>query len=207
MKTYTAKTLDDLLANVASEKGVSVEDLTYFVTEEKSGFLGFGSSVSAKVYANDDVAEFIEDYLYNFFKNLNMEASMQVSMEDDRFLVDLDAKNNAILIGKNGQSLQGLNRIIRAATNAEFRRRFNILVDINNYKMDRYAKVRSMAKRIARNVMKTKIDATLDPMPNDERKVIHQELSTYKNIKTESVGEGLNRRLVIKYNREPKASE
>lgn len=206
MKTYSAKTLEELLNNVATEKGVPVEELTYFVTEEKSGFLGFGSSVSAQVYASDDVAEFIEDYLINLFSNLNMEASIQVSIQDNQYLVDLDAQNNAILIGRSGQSLHGLNQVLRAATNATFKHRFNILIDINNYKHDRYSKVKSMAKRIAKNVLRSKIDATLDPMPNDERKVIHQELSNFKNIKTESVGEGQNRRLVIKYSSDKKVS-
>lgn len=199
MKTYSAKTLEELLENVAQEKGVEVDELTYFVTEEKSGFLGFGSSVSAQVYASDDVAEFIEDYLIQFFSNLNMQASIQVSIQDNRFLIDLDAENNAILIGRGGQSLYGLNQVLRAATNATFKQRFNILVDINNYKQDRYSKVRGMARRIAKNVQRSKIDATLDPMPNDERKVVHQELANYKNIKTESVGEGRNRRLNIKF--------
>lgn len=206
MKTYSAKTLEELLNNVATEKGVPVEELTYFVTEEKSGFLGFGSSVSAQVYASDDVAEFIEDYLINLFSNLNMEASIQVSIQDNQYLVDLDAQNNAILIGRSGQSLHGLNQVLRAATNATFKNRFNILIDINNYKHDRYSKVKSMAKRIAKNVLRSKIDATLDPMPNDERKVIHQELSNFKNIKTESIGEGQNRRLVIKYSSDKKVS-
>lgn len=199
MKTYSAKTLEELLENVAQEKGVEVDELTYFVTEEKSGFLGFGSSVSAQVYASDDVAEFIEDYLIQFFSNLNMQASIQVSIQDNRFLIDLDAENNAILIGRGGQSLYGLNQVLRAATNATFKQRFNTLVDINNYKQDRYSKVRGMARRIAKNVQRSKIDATLDPMPNDERKVVHQELANYKNIKTESVGEGRNRRLNIKF--------
>lgn len=202
MKTYTGKTLEDLLKTVADEKQVPVEELTYFVTEEKSGFLGFGSSVSAQIYAKDDAAEFIEDYLIKFFENLNMPASIQVSMDENRFVVDLDAENNAILIGKNGQSLQGLNYVLRAAVNAEFKHRFNTLIDINNYKQDRYNKVRSMAKRIAKGVLRSKIDAKLDPMPNDERKVIHQELANFKNIKTESIGEGRNRQLVIKYVKE-----
>lgn len=207
MKTYTAKTLEELLNNVANEKGVSVDELTYTVTEEKSGFLGFGSSVSAQVYASDDVAEFIEDYLIQFFSNLNMEASIQVSISDNnQYIVDLDAQNNAILIGRGGQSLHGLNQVLRAATNATFKHRFNTLIDINNYKQDRYSKVRSMAKRIAKNVQRTRIDATLDPMPNDERKVVHQELTNFSNIKTESVGEGPHRRLVIKYNKQPKSN-
>lgn len=202
MKTYSAKTLEELLQNVADEKGVEIEELTYSVVEEKSGFLGFGQSVSAQVYANDDVADFIEDYLVQFFSNLNMQASIQVGMQGNRFVVDLDAENNAILIGRGGQSLHGLNYVLRAATNAHFKQRFNTLVDINNYKQDRYSKVKGMARRVAKNVQRTKIDATLDPMPNDERKAVHQELANYKNIKTESVGEGVNRRLVIKYGKQ-----
>lgn len=205
MKTYTAKTLDDLLNNVATEKGITTDELTYFVTEEKSGFLGFGSSVTAQVYASDDVAEFIEDYLIQYFSNLNMEASIQLSIIENQYLVDLDAQNNAILIGRGGQSLQGLNQVLRAATNATFKGRFNTLIDINNYKQDRYSKVRNMAKRIAKNVQRSKIDATLDPMPNDERKAVHQELTRFSNIKTESVGEGRNRRLVIKYQKQNKS--
>ena len=56
------------------------------------------------------------------------------------------------------------------------------MVDINNYKVDRYDKVMQIASRIARTVQRTKISATLDPMPNDERKVVHQFLSEMKNI-------------------------
>ena len=42
MKSYTAKTLEDLLQSVAAEKNTTVDQLTYTVTEEKNGFLGFG---------------------------------------------------------------------------------------------------------------------------------------------------------------------
>lgn len=56
-----------------------------------------------------------------------------------------------------------------------------------------------MAIRLAKNVRRTKVDATLDPLPNDERKIIHQTLSNFENVKTESEGEGRNRRLIIKY--------
>ena len=61
MKTYTAKTLEDLLAAAAEEKGCAVEDLHYTVTEEKKGLLGIGNSVSAEVFNMDDVKEFLFD--------------------------------------------------------------------------------------------------------------------------------------------------
>ena len=56
-----------------------------------------------------------------------------------------------------------------------------------------------MAKRIAREVKKTHIDVTLDPMVADERRAVHNALSGYTNIATESVGERSDRRIVIKY--------
>jgi spoIIIJ-associated protein len=113
----------------------------------------------------------------------------------------LNAENNAILIGKNGQTLTAINTVVRAAVNSSFKRRFNVMVDINNYKVDRYDKVMQIASRVARTVQRTKISATLDPMPNDERKVVHQFLSEMKNIRTESEGEGINRRLKIIFDR------
>ena len=58
MKSYSGKNLEDLLQSVAREKGVKTEDLTYFITEEKTGFLGFGASVSADIYALSDVRDF-----------------------------------------------------------------------------------------------------------------------------------------------------
>lgn len=199
MKSYTAKTLEELLSNVAKEKQTTVSELKYEVTEEKSGFLGFGSSVTAEVYAPVDVVEFIQNYLETFFKNLNFEISIKVSLENNTYQVNLDATNNAIIIGRGGQSLQGLSQVVRSATNNHFRNRFYIILDVNNYKEERHSKVAALAKRIGKNVQKTKIDALLDPMPNDERKVIHQVLSNYDHIATESEGEGSYRRVNIKY--------
>ena len=100
MQKYTGKNLEDVLQTVAHEKGVSTAELTYFVTEEKPGFFGFGAQVTAEVYALSDVKQFIETYLYTFFKDLNIEIEIQIEQEEDSFTVMLNAENNAILIGK-----------------------------------------------------------------------------------------------------------
>ena len=113
--------------------------------------------------------------------------------------VDLDAINNAILIGKNGSSLSGMNNLLRNVVSSKFKRRFYVNLDINNYKKNRYIKVKEMAQRVAKTVQRTKIDASLDPMPNDERKIIHKELSSMSNIKTQSEGSKRNRHLKIMY--------
>lgn len=199
MDKFTAKTLEDVLAKAAAAKGVAAEDLVYFVTEEKKGILGLGSSVTAEVYCLDDVKEFIFDYLGEFFTGIGVDIEIEILREGDSFKVMLDAENNAILIGKNGQTLQAINSVVRAAANAEFKRRFRILVDVNGYKESRYEKVKALARRIAKTVQRTKVDASLDPMPNDERKVIHQALADMPHIVTQSEGEGSQRHLKIMY--------
>lgn len=204
MNTYTAKSLDDLLLLAAKEKGVEVSELTHHILEEKKGILGIGSSVTAEVYCLNDVKEFLFDYLGTFFMNIDQEIEIEILPDSRGFKVMLNSENNAILIGKNGQTLHSINTVVRSAVNSKFKHRFNILVDINNYKVDRYAKVKSIAKRVAISVQKSKVAASLDPMPNDERKVIHQYLSEFNNIRTESEGEGNQRHLKIHYAPTPK---
>ncbi|MBR2067683.1 MAG: protein jag, partial [Solobacterium sp.] len=103
------------------------------------------------------------------------------------------------LSGKGGDTLKAINTVVRNAASSEFKKRYEIMIDINGYKEDRYDKVIAMAKRIAKTVVRTKTNATLDPLPSDERKVIHQALSEMPNIRTESVGERSQRRLQIIY--------
>jgi len=199
MKKYEGKNLEELLRDVAKEKNCEVEDLTYYVVEEKAGVFGLGKQIVAEIYALEDVRQFIEDYLSKFFAGLELDVDITVNRNNDVYKVMLNAENNAMLIGKNGSTLQALNAVTRAATNAQFKKRFHVMIDINNYKSDRYDKIKHMAKRVALTVQKTKVPAKLDPMPNDERKIIHQYLSEMKNIKTISEGEGNYRYLRIVY--------
>ncbi len=82
---------------------------------------------------------------------------------------------------------------------SEFKKKIGVLVDINGYKEDKYRKLCSIARRIARSVQRDKVDAVLDPMPADERKAIHNYLSTMPGVSTVSEG-GNQRRLKIIYN-------
>ena len=207
MKEYTGKTLEEVLNNIASSAGCDIKDITYEVTNEEKHFLGIGNSVTVSAYTPSDIKEFIFDYLGAYFTELNQGVSIEIIIEkqaDDSNLyrVVLDAENNAIIIGKNGQTLRAISTVLKAAVNATFKKRINVIVDVNHYKEDRYRKVKGIAHRVAKEVAKTHIDAELDPMPSDERKVIHQYLQDFKGVETVSIGEGNKRHLVIKYKEE-----
>ena len=215
MKQYTGRTLDEVLNSIAAEQGCQVSDITYNVLEEeKGGIFGLHKSVTIEAFTSQDVKEFIFDYLGAYFTELNQGVSIEIIVEKDRdkedellYRVILDAENNAIIIGKNGQTLRAISTVLKAAVNATFKKRINVVVDVNHYKEDRYKKVKAIARREAINVSKTHVDCELDPMPNDERKVIHQYLQDFKNVTTVSVGEGNKRHLVIKYAPEKKEEE
>lgn len=200
-KVYTGKSIDEILLSAAQEKNCDKESLFYDVKEEKSGFLGLGKEVSAEVYSQADIIEFAEEYLQTYFDGIEMECYMEIQADKDGFLhVDLDTQNNAIMIGRNGATLQSLNMLLKAALSSEFKRRIGVLVDINGYKEDKYHKICHIAQRAARSVRRTKVDVTLDPMPADERKAIHNYLTNMPGVSTLSEGEGNKRRIKIVYN-------
>lgn len=199
MKSYVGKTLYDALQKAQDDKHVGVHELTYSVLEEKKGLLGFGSQVTIAAYAPSDVSLFIQTYLQQFFDDVDIPISIEVLIDRDQYKIFLNADNNAIIIGKMGRTLQSLNQVVQAAVSTEFKKRYAVLVDINNYKNDRYQKLKIVAQRTALSVQRSRVTAVLDPMPNDERKLIHQELTNYQHIRTESEGVGEQRHLKIIY--------
>lgn len=190
MKEYAGKTLDEVLEEISNKYNVDKEEITYEVVEEKGGFLGIGSKVTVKAYVKRDIVDFITDYLNQYFTSIHMEVEIRVDVTDNFYKVTLNADNNAILIGKNGQTLQSINAVLKAAVSSEFKRRISVLIDVNGYKDEKYKKLCSMAVRVAKSVQRSKTDALLDPMPNDERKAIHNYLTNMQYIRTVSEGEG-----------------
>ena len=197
MKQYTTKTLEEALAAAEKDLSTPIKDLSYQVIEEKIGL--FSKKVVVEVYETSDIIEFAESYLVKAISLLGIEVKTSASINDGIINITLDTTRNPILIGKNGKTLQALNELVRLATSSKFKRRYRILLDINDYKEGKYDKVMSIARRIARDVVKTKLDVTLDPMPADERRVVHNALSGMPNIKTESVGEGHRRAICIRF--------
>ena len=197
MKTYIAKTLEDVLAQAEKELNIPANDLSYKIVDEKTGI--FSRKLVVEVYEVSDAIAFAEAYLIKTISQMGIDVTAQTTLKDDIINITINSSRNPILIGKNGITLQALNELVRLATSSKFKKRFRILLDINDYKEAKYDKVIAIAKRIARDVTRTKVDVTLDPMPADERRMVHGALTGMPNIKTESVGEGHHRAICIRY--------
>ncbi len=197
MKTYSGKTLEEVIALACEEANVAEADLNYRVTEEKKTL--FSKKITIEVYSIADAIEFVEQYLKGIIEALGLTFEAKSSLADGVIKCVINTSHNSILIGKNGKTLQALNELVRVGVNTRFHKRYRILLDINAYKDEKYEKLISLAKRVAKEVQRTKVNVTLDPMTSDERRVIHNALSEYSNIKTESSGTGSQRQITIIY--------
>jgi len=197
MKNYSAKTLEEALAVAAADLGQPVESLSYTVSEEKKSI--FSKKITIAVAELSDAIAYAEKYLIDAIATFGITATAKSTISDDVIRISLDSDHNSILIGKNGNTLQALNELTKLSVSSKFKKRFRILLDINEYKDSKYEKLISIARRTALDVQRSKIPATLEAMPADERRVIHNALNGMPHIKTESIGEGHHRQITINY--------
>ena len=190
---YSGKNLEDVLKIASEAEYTPVEELTYYVVEENE------EKIDIEVYTIVDVIEFARNYVIDGINALGFDARVNPTLKDDIINLKIESDRNPIIIGKNGKSLQALNELVRLAVSNHFHKRFRILLNVSDYKEEKYAKITSIAKRIAHEVQKTKTNAILDPMPADERRAVHNALAGMPHIKTESSGFGKERQINIIY--------
>ena len=183
--------------SAAKETGEEKENLVYKVISEKKTL--FTKRVEIEVYDLSDAVAYLEDYLVKAIGEFNITAMVKSHIEDEIIHVNIDSDHNSILIGKNGRTLQALNEIAKLAVSSKFKKKYRVLLDINDYKDGKYNKVVYMAKHMAREVQRSHETMTMEAMPADERRMIHNALSTMPHIRTESVGEGKHRQITIRY--------
>ena len=197
MNKYTAKTLNDVLALASEKEGCPIEELNYQVIEEKKGL--FSKKITIETYGIIDVISFAKEYLLTIISNYDLEGEVNEKYDNGIIHLTINTNHNSILIGKNGKTLQAMNDVCRYAVAAKFKKHYRILLDINSYKDEKYAKLSRIAKRVAKEVLSTKATVHLDPMPADERRIVHNSLTKFKNISTQSEGVGNKRHIVISY--------
>lgn len=120
----------------------------------------------------------------------------KITMNSNTIVLNLTGKDVRYLIGEKGIALNSLETLLNAIKTT---RNYRIQIDSNNYKAKREETLRNLAQRKAEKVLKYKTNCKLSPMSARERKIIHEEISNYANLKTESYGEEPKRFLVIKY--------
>ena len=190
---YEGKTYDEVLENALDDLNLDEEYLIIKQIEKDDGL------VHLEVIDKADIKHFIKEYITNLGNLFNLEINMEVKETFDSYSVKLFSNNNSILIGKDGRTIAAIQTLLRKTLENQVNQTIKVNVDVANYKEKNLKRLESEIKKIAYEVQKTKIDVSLDPMNSYERRAIHNMVDKIKNVTTESIGEGLNRHIVIKY--------
>ena len=110
----------------------------------------------------------------------------------------IDSSENPLLIGTKGHTLEALQTLIKNLIGSYTKDYIVVTLDIGSYRANRIHQLEILATKTAKSVAKTKIAVKLEPMNSFERRVIHEKLSDWRDVYTESEGEGEERAIVIK---------
>ena len=112
-------------------------------------------------------------------------------------VVEVMGDDLSILIGKQAETLNALQFITRLIVGKEVGHGFNLTVDVEGYRTRREQNLRQLARRMAGQAIKTGRRQMLEPMPANERRIVHMELQDDEEVTTESVGEEPRRKVVV----------
>ena len=130
---------------------------------------------------------------------MDIQTTFETKIRNNKINITMYSDRNSILIGKNGKTLESLQMIIKQTIYNEVGMYPFFTLDVENYKEKQENYLESLAKRTAKEVVNTKMDASLENMNSYERRIVHNCLTNFKNIYTTSEGEEPNRYVVIKY--------
>lgn len=193
---FEGKTIDDATQKACEKLNLNSENAIIQVIDEKQGLLK--KIVKIKVISVNELIDYIKETIVEITSLMNININLEVRRREKNISITIFADNNSILIGKSGKTIQALQNIVRQIVLPQINNEFQIIIDVGNYKEKRINNIEYLAKKIAEEVAKTRIEAKLDSMNSYERRVVHNILSDNKYVYTESFGQEPNRYVVIK---------
>lgn len=140
----------------------------------------------------------LEKFLNEFLGAISENIEYTISKQDEQYLfIEINGKDSTKLIGYRGEALKALQLILTNVAANAINSPVKIIVDIENYRNKRKNTLEELAVKIEKTVTKSGKKVTLEPMSPYERKVIHTKLQDSQTVRTYSIGEDSNRRVVI----------
>jgi spoIIIJ-associated protein len=125
-------------------------------------------------------------------------SSMTLTEEDPpTIFIDILGRDLGMLIGRRGDNLSQLQYMINLLCSKRVGEWKRVVVDVEGYRVRREESLIGLAERVARQVSRTRRPMVLEPMPPNERRIVHITLREHPDVMTESNGEGMNRRITV----------
>jgi spoIIIJ-associated protein len=208
----SAKTVEEATRIALEQLGVTRDEVDILVIKKgKSGVLGVGAEdARIKVIMPDEedirpeysnnIEQTARQVLSDLLKAMGIKADVTVSKAsdpNDPVTLNIEGDDLGVLIGRRGQALSSLQYLVRLIVSERIKKWVTINVDVDWYKKRHYEALKKLALRLADQVGRKKRPITMEPMPPDERRIVHITLANHPDVATQSTGEGDDRRVVI----------
>ncbi len=212
---FAGKSVDEAIEKGLAELGLARAAVTVEILNEGSrGLLGLGSGearvrltpqsepAAALPATTDGASAAAKEILETLLRGMGLNAHVQVmpdeNAEDDRaFVLNIVGDDLGVLIGRRGETLRDLEYLTRLMVGHKGDQSTRLVVDVEGYRMRRERSLRELAKRMADRVQSNRQPITLEAMPPNERRIVHLSLRDHLTVKTQSIGEGDHRRVMI----------
>lgn len=209
----SGKTVDEAVRKALEQFGVNREQVTVEVLKKgKAGILGLGSE-EAKVRVSlvnepgavnrEDIVKMSKEMLLRVLTLMGLEATLEevVTVEEkgdpDAISLNIEGKDLGVLIGRSGQTLFALQHLLRLMVARNLKKTVPLNIDVQSYKVRREKQLTALALRLAEQVKNSGRSETMEPMPSNERRIVHLALANIPEVSTQSIGSGEERKVVI----------
>jgi spoIIIJ-associated protein len=148
--------------------------------------------------SQDDINK-IKETTKEFFNKTSFDIDLEIpEPTEETILIKIKTAEPKVLIGQNGQTLAEMQHLLKSLLRRKVQSDFYIDLDINDYKKKKAEYLKSSALEFADEVAITGKEKILPPMSSYERRIVHMQLSSRKDVITESVGNEPERKIIIK---------
>jgi spoIIIJ-associated protein len=138
------------------------------------------------------------DFLEGLLDALDVDGDITTWVDEVGGHIDLEGSDLDVLVGPNGETLDALQELTRLAVLRQSKRRVRLLIDINGFRARHRERLISVVNAAAEQVVRDRADHEFQPMTPAERKIVHDAVAALEGVRTESLGEEPNRRVVIR---------
>ena len=153
-----------------------------------------------EIKSPDELIERVNEFLVGLAKNMKIDITVEHSINENDINFNVKGENVGKLIGYRGETLNSI-QVLLGGLKRSGEGRYRLYLDVEDYKKGREQTLIDLANRMADKSEEIERNVHLDPMSAYERRIVHSALQNRTLVETESMGEGENRHVVIKFKR------
>ncbi len=146
---------------------------------------------------DEEITSFGTSILQNIVDYITVDAAISVDQNEERTIYNITGGNAAVLIGKRGQTLEAIQYLLEKIINKKNGGRVRVLVDVEGYLDTRRENLERLAGRLAEKAARVGKPMTIGQMNAHDRRIVHLHLKENNDVRTQSIGEGYYRKLMI----------